>query len=522
MGRAHGRSTKESDSSDPAPGPVESTAMVPVAAHGAPGLDRRRRPGGQRSVPPPPGDHQSTGPGRRADTPCAGPAARPPLRRRQRRVHHAGARSPGRPGLAPRPRPLVEPVRRGRLATGRRDAERSLLSPHPGAGRPAGLTRPAAGRRGGHRLVHLLPGPPARCGQDVGHRGRGGLRPVRDVRLVGPRPHPAGRPAPPVSAGRGAGHRGGPGASTGGLATAGRGPGPLRPGRISRDESHRRGVRGLVGRAPTGGPRPGRLAVLPGPVGRWRGRRGGPGRPPPRRLRRLPPLRVCRRPQRGGGPRLAAHGRAHPAAPSLLARTRLRLPPPHRRPRHHHRHLGLRRGIPVGDPGGRGAGGGGRSTPPIPAAGPRRMDRRLPAPHLRVPTRRAPPGVRSRDPAHRLLPLRGPLLGARRRRAGRPRLGRPGPEGHPSPGVGGRRLHDRGRRSLGGRDRMAAHDRGGRHASRPRRPPVPLPAGQRGRGGAGPRPAGRRRRPGRGPGPGGPSDVPGRLGSTAGAGSSWP
>ena len=87
-------------------------------------------------------------------------------------------------------------------------------------------------------------------------------------------------------------------------------------------------------------------------------------------------------------------------------------------------------------------------------------------------------------------------------------LGRPGPEGHPSPGVGGRRLRDRGRRSLGGRDRMAAHDRGGRHASRPRRPPVPLPARQRGRGGAGPRPAGRRRRPGRGPGPGGPSDVP--------------
>ncbi len=68
-----------------------SPHLVPLAG------DPRRRARGQRSRPPPPGHDQSARPQRRPDAGRTWLAPRPPLHRRQRRLHHPGARAPGRP-----------------------------------------------------------------------------------------------------------------------------------------------------------------------------------------------------------------------------------------------------------------------------------------------------------------------------------------------------------------------------------------------------------------------------------------
>ena len=352
----------------------------------------------------------------------------------------------------------MEPVRRGRVAAGRRDAERRLLPPHPPAGLPPGRARPAAGRRGGHRA-----GPPTSWSAGSVWAGRSPPRPGWPSACAGRSP---GWPTPPsdrspcspcaCSAWSGPSRR--PGSVDRGA--GGCWPWPW-PSPSWPDSPRPRLIDGVFvawwAALRLAGPGRAVWRSVPGPVGRWRGRSGRPWPPPSSSPSPTTsptgtsaattgrwPMPRC---PRSGSPSCSFPTRSDPifgfhlptGVPDTITGTWA--------------YVG---GFLSATLVAAGAGRAGRSTPPVPAARPRRMDRRVPAPHLRVPTRRAPPGVRSRDPAHRLLPLRGPLLGARRRRAGRPRLGRPGPEGHPSPGVGGRRLRDRGRRSLGGRDRLAA------------------------------------------------------------------
>ena len=187
-------------------GDPEATSWM-VDRRGPPRLHRRRRPGGQRAGRAPPGDGQSPGHQRLPGPGQGRMAAGPPLHRPQRRLHHPGPRPPGRPRLAARPRPLVEPVRGGGHAAGRRDAERRLLPVDPGARPPPGHAGDADPAGGDHRVGHLRPGHTARGGTDLLDGGRGGLRAVRHLCLAGPRAHPARGPAPAVPARRGAGPR---------------------------------------------------------------------------------------------------------------------------------------------------------------------------------------------------------------------------------------------------------------------------------------------------------------------------
>ena len=472
----------------------------PATARPARGRDPRRRPGGQRPGAPPPGHVQ---PAEHRRLPRAGGDQSPPrlpLHRPERRLHHPGTRPPGRPRLAARPRPVVEPLRGRRLPAGRRDAERCLLPPDAAPGVPRRPAVPADGPRTGHRLVDLRPGPSAGGRTHLRHRRRGGLRAVRYLRLAGPRAHPAGGGPAAVAARGGTGPGGGIRGAAGRMAPPGGGDRALDPGRLPRDVGHRRGLRRPVGRAPDGRPRSQVLVADGAQGGGGRRRRGGAGGAAPRGLRHLRPVRQPRVAQRErAGLCRPLPRRPGPEPPAVQPRPDLRAarhPGPRGRDQPA---VGERRGLPRRDPRRRRTGRPGGPAEPLAPGRARGLDRRVPAPHLRVLTGAAPHGPGPRAPVDRLLPVRQPDLGAGAGGAGRPRPRRRRPEPHPPVGGAGRGRRRRGGRLLGHRHRLAAADGGRAGEPGPRAAAPRLRGGQSGGRGGGPGPPGRRWRLGRSP-----------------------
>ena len=434
-------------------------------------LHLRRRPARQSSRPAAPGHQQPPGRRRLSGTGQERLAAGPSLHRSQLRLHHPGAGSPGRPRLAPWSHPVVEPLRRHRVAAGRRDAERGVLPPHLPAAVPPGDALPPDPPRNGHRVGDLLADSKVGGGADVLDRRGCRLRIVWIVRLADPRTRPTHSPASVVVVRGRTGVDRRPGRTAGRLAGARRRPRLVDSGRLPRDHLHRRDLRGVVGGDPDVRTRAGLLAAHAGQARHRPAGRDRLGRPVAGGIHHLLAPRQPRRPRPRRSPRLASPGRAFPTRPSLFIRTDLRLSGrrDHRgKCRRHHRFVGQRRRLPHGDIDRR------RTRRPGRPAKPETEDRAwpvgaaLPSPDLWLRTGGVPDGGGARHQLHRLLSLCGRILGAGHRHPGRPGDGRHRPTRHPAPGVGEERAaHHR----VGGLGRTRGVDGDGPGQDDHHRPP---------------------------------------------------